>query len=118
MSPQPGEDLLAKIAWAAEAIKPGSSPDPDAAAEQAGRDQRTPAELAAALGLAWPMPPDLLEAAYWAGKARHALSRRDQSIRAASARGRTQRVIGSATGLSHTAVSRIGARRDSARTRW
>jgi hypothetical protein len=110
------DDLLAKIAWAAGASTPGS--DPDAVAEQARRDQRSPAELAAGLGLAWPMPPELLEAAYWAGKARYVLGRRDQAIRAAVGRGFSQRAIGSATGLSHTAISRISARRDSASTRW
>jgi len=110
------DDLLAKIAWAAKATTAGG--DPEAAAARARRNKRSPAELAAALGLAWPMPPELLEAAYWAGKARHDLGRRDQAIRAAAGRGLSQRAIGSATGLSHTAISRIGDRRDAANTRW
>jgi hypothetical protein len=114
-----GDDLLTKIAWAAEASTPGSGRDPDVVAEQARQNQRTPAEFATELGLAWPMAPELLEAAYWAGKARHVLGRRDQAIRAAAAvRGLSQRTIGAATGMSHTAISRIRGRRDSAGTRW
>jgi len=115
-SPEQGDDLLAKIAWAAEASTPGGSPDPEAAAREARQHRRSAAELAAALGLDWPMPPDLLEAAYWAGKARYVLRRRDQAIRAV--RGQSQRAIGSATGLSHTAISRVSARRDSPSNRW
>jgi hypothetical protein len=117
-SPEQGDDLLAKIAWAAEASTPGGSPDPEAAAGEARQHRRSAAELAAALGLDWPMPPDLLEAAYWAGKARHILRRRDQAIRAAAGNGRSQRAIGSATGLSHSAISRVSARSDSPGTRW
>lgn len=93
------------------ALAPGAGidadEDPEQVAARAVAAGYTAGQLAGECGLAWPMPDELADMAYWSGLARWATLQRDRAVRAALAEGCPLRTAAQVTGLSHSGIVRI-----------
>lgn len=96
------------------ALAPGRGVEPDEnpfeVVERVLANGYDAAGFASECGLAWPMRPEMLEMACFAGMARWATLRRDAAITAAVEAGCPLRHAGDVAGLSHTAVAKIARR--------